>query len=102
MQTVNSDATMNTVTNADHLAVQLPLQVMGLSTVYAATLELIERRFPTVLPDHLWAEVAGGVVLSLAPVAWRLVALAALTGAAMKTWYGEVLWLRAFLSFSGS
>lgn len=69
MQTVNSDATMNTVTNADHLAVQLPLQVMGLSTVYAAALELIERRFPTVLPDHLWAEVAGGVVLSLAPVA---------------------------------
>lgn len=69
MQAVNHDATLNMVTEADHLAVQLPLQVMGLSTAYAATLELLQRRYPTVLPDHLWAEVAGGVVLSLAPVA---------------------------------
>ncbi|WP_322489764.1 hypothetical protein [Chloroflexus sp.] len=69
MQAVNHDATFNMVTEADHLAVQLPLQVMGLSTAYAATLELLQRRYPTVLPDHLWAEVAGGVVLSLAPVA---------------------------------
>ncbi|WP_298400755.1 hypothetical protein [uncultured Chloroflexus sp.] len=69
MQAVNHNPTLNTVTEADHLAVQLPLQVMGLSTIYAATLEFLQRRYPTVLPDHLWAEVAGGVVLSLAPVA---------------------------------
>ncbi|MBO9312368.1 MAG: hypothetical protein J7456_02140 [Chloroflexus sp.] len=69
MRAVNDNATINTVTEADHLTVQLPLQVIGLSSVYAATLSLLQRRFPTVLPDHLWAEVAGGVVLSLAPVA---------------------------------
>ncbi|WP_298817273.1 hypothetical protein [Chloroflexus sp.] len=69
MQATTHDAQYNAVTEADHLAVQLPLQVMGLSTVYAAALELLQRRYPTVLPDHLWAEVAGGVILSLAPVA---------------------------------
>ncbi len=69
MQAMNLDATINAVTEADQAAIQLPLQVMGLATVYAAALELLQRRFPTLLPDHLWAEVAGGVILSLAPVA---------------------------------
>jgi hypothetical protein len=69
MQAVNYTTTIDTVTDTDHLAVQLPLQVIGLSTMYAAALQFIQRRYPTLAPDHLWAEVAGGVVLSLAPVA---------------------------------
>ncbi|MEF3274123.1 MAG: hypothetical protein K6356_06925 [Chloroflexus sp.] len=69
MQATTHEVSLNAVTKADQVAVQLPLQVMGLSTIYAAALELLQRRFPTILPDHLWAEVAGGVILSLAPVA---------------------------------
>lgn len=52
----------------DHLALSVPLKVLGISTAYAATLSLLERRFP-IKPDHIWAEVAGGVLISLVPVA---------------------------------
>ncbi|MEI7772049.1 MAG: hypothetical protein WCI67_18795 [Chloroflexales bacterium] len=50
------------------IAVQVPLRVIGLSTAYAAVLSSLERRFP-IKPDHIWAEVAGGVVISLLPIA---------------------------------
>lgn len=52
----------------DGLSVEAPLIVMGLATVYAAGLSALERRFP-IKPDHIWAEVAGGVLISLVPVA---------------------------------
>lgn len=54
----------------DGLTVEVPLTVMGLATVYAATLSFLERRYP-LKPDHIWAEVAGGVLISLVPVALR-------------------------------
>jgi hypothetical protein len=41
---------------------------LGLATVYAAGLSALERRYP-IKPDHIWAEVAGGVLISLVPVA---------------------------------
>jgi hypothetical protein len=50
------------------IAVQVPLRVMGIATVYAATLSSLERRYP-IKPDHIWAEVAGGVAISLLPIA---------------------------------
>lgn len=53
---------------ADDLTVGVPLTVMGIATAYAATLSYLERRFP-IKPDHIWAEVAGGVLISLVPVA---------------------------------
>jgi hypothetical protein len=46
----------------------LPLMTMGLSTAYAAALSYLERRLP-IKPDHTWAEVAGGVLITLVPVA---------------------------------
>jgi hypothetical protein len=52
----------------DGLSVGVPLTVLGLATVYAAGLSALERRFP-IKPDHTWAEVAGGVLISLVPVA---------------------------------
>lgn len=54
----------------DGLTVEVPLTVLGLATVYAATLSFLERRYP-LKPDHIWAEVAGGVLISLVPVALR-------------------------------
>lgn len=54
--------------NEDRLSLSVPLKVLGLSTAYAATLSYLERRFP-IKPDHTWAEVAGGVLISLVPVA---------------------------------
>lgn len=54
--------------DSDILSITVPLQVMGLSAVYAAALGWIERRYP-IKPDHTWAEVAGGVVISLLPIA---------------------------------
>lgn len=52
----------------DRLTVGVPLTVLGLATVYAAGLSALERRYP-IKPDHIWAEVAGGVLISLVPVA---------------------------------
>jgi hypothetical protein len=52
----------------DRLAISVPLKVLGLSTAYAAALSYLERRYP-IKPDHIWAEVAGGVLISLVPVA---------------------------------
>jgi hypothetical protein len=52
----------------DGLTMSVPLQVLGLATAYAATLNYLERHFP-IKPDHTWAEVAGGVLISLVPVA---------------------------------
>jgi hypothetical protein len=48
--------------------VEVTLKVLGVSTVYAAALSYLERRFP-IKPDHIWAEVAGGVLIALVPVA---------------------------------
>ncbi|RRR71670.1 MAG: hypothetical protein EI684_11235 [Candidatus Viridilinea halotolerans] len=47
---------------------EVTLKVLGISTAYAATLSYLERHFP-IKPDHIWAEVAGGVLISLVPVA---------------------------------
>ncbi|MEI7644595.1 MAG: hypothetical protein WCJ55_09985 [Chloroflexales bacterium] len=52
----------------ESIAVHIPLRVMGLSAAYAALLSGLERRYP-IKPDHTWAEVAGGVVISLMPIA---------------------------------
>jgi hypothetical protein len=52
----------------DRLAVSIPAGVLGLSTLYAAALSYLERRYP-IKPDHIWAEVAGGVLISLVPAA---------------------------------
>lgn len=51
-------------------ALEAPLEVIGLSTAYAAVLHVLERRYP-IKPDHIWAEVAGGVMISLLPVALK-------------------------------
>jgi hypothetical protein len=50
---------------------RVPVQVAGMSTAYAAALSWLERRYPGIKPDHVWAEVAGGVLLSLLPVAFE-------------------------------
>lgn len=50
------------------IAMRVPLRVIGLSTAYAAALSSLERRYP-IKPDHTWAEVAGGVIISLLPIA---------------------------------
>lgn len=63
-----SHNTSKAIPNEDRLAMNVPLQVLGISTMYAATLGYLERRFP-IKPDHIWAEVAGGVLISLVPVA---------------------------------
>lgn len=47
---------------------KVSFQVMGLASAYAATLASIERVWPSIKPDHIWAEVAGGVLISLIPV----------------------------------
>jgi hypothetical protein len=54
--------------DTSRLAVHVPLQVMGLSVGYAAALGVLERKFPLIKPDHIWAEVAGGVLITLLPV----------------------------------
>jgi hypothetical protein len=54
--------------NQEAIAVQVPLRVMGIATIYAAVLSSLERRYP-IKPDHIWAEVAGGVAISLLPIA---------------------------------
>ncbi len=51
-----------------HMAITVPLQVMSVSTGYAAALGWLERKFPSIKPDHIWAEVAGGVLVTLIPV----------------------------------
>jgi hypothetical protein len=57
-----------TPSSEDRLAVNIPVKILGISTIYAATLSYLERRYP-IKPDHIWAEVAGGVLISLVPVA---------------------------------
>lgn len=54
----------------DRLVIDVALHVLGYSSLYATALSVIERRFP-IKPDHIWAEVAGGVLISLVPVALR-------------------------------
>lgn len=46
------------------------ISALSLSTLYASVLSQLERRYP-IKPDHIWAEVAGGVVVSLLPLAWE-------------------------------
>ncbi|MCS6882955.1 MAG: hypothetical protein RMK84_18380 [Oscillochloridaceae bacterium] len=62
----------NGLTQAGHssndLMLGMPLVTLGLSTAYAAALSYLERRLP-IKPDHTWAEVAGGVLITLVPVA---------------------------------
>lgn len=55
-------------TGPEGLTVEVTLKVLGIATVYAGTLSYLERRFP-IKPDHIWAEVAGGVMIALVPVA---------------------------------
>jgi hypothetical protein len=52
----------------DGLTIKTPLRVMSMATAYAAALSYLERRYP-IKPDHIWAEVAGGVMISLVPLA---------------------------------
>jgi hypothetical protein len=54
--------------DADALLIKAPLASMGLSLAYSAALAWLERRYP-IKPDHTWAEVTGGVLLTLVPVA---------------------------------
>ncbi len=58
----------NIHTNGENVLLRVPLQVLGLSMIYATLLSRLERHFP-IKPDHTWAEVTGGVVVSLAPLA---------------------------------
>jgi hypothetical protein len=67
-RTMHASRPGSAVSGDDRLALSVPLKVLGLSTAYAATLGYLERRFP-IKPDHIWAEVAGGVLISLIPVA---------------------------------
>lgn len=53
----------------EELLVNVPLTVLGLSTIYSSVLGWLERRYP-IKPDHTWAEVAGGVLITLVPVAY--------------------------------
>lgn len=53
--------------NHTYSAGKTALTIFGLGTAYAAALAHLERRYP-IKPDHTWAEVAGGVIITLAPV----------------------------------
>ena len=55
-------------TSEDRLAISIPTRVLGISALYAAALSYLERRYP-IKPDHIWAEVAGGVLITLVPTA---------------------------------
>jgi hypothetical protein len=55
--------------NETKMLLKVPMQVMGLSIAYSVCLGWLERKFPNIKPDHIWAEVAGGVLISLVPVA---------------------------------
>jgi hypothetical protein len=66
---MNAEIVYNEATEGlDELLIRVPLQVAGLSTIYSIILGQLERRYP-IKPDHTWAEVAGGVLISLVPVA---------------------------------
>lgn len=56
------------VVGQDPMLLQVPMTVLGLSTFYSVALSWLERHYP-IKPDHTWAEVAGGVMLTLIPVA---------------------------------
>ncbi len=53
------------------LLTAVPVQVAGLSIAYAGALGWLERKFPDIKPDYIWAEVVGGVLVSLVPVAMQ-------------------------------
>lgn len=53
---------------SETLLVHVPLGVLGASTIYSAILGWLERKYP-IKPDHTLAEVVGGVLLTLVPVA---------------------------------
>ncbi len=61
------DALRSGQTSSD-LTLGMPLVTLGLSTAYAVALSYLERHLP-IKPDHTWAEVAGGVLITLVPVA---------------------------------
>lgn len=56
------------VEQRDQMLVRVPITVLGLSMAYSGVLGWLERRYP-IKPDHTWAEVAGGVLITLVPVA---------------------------------
>lgn len=61
---------VSTVTQMEEqMQLTIPAQVFAASSGYAALLALLERKYPTIKPDHTWAEVAGGVMIALVPVA---------------------------------
>jgi hypothetical protein len=66
--TIAMDPRPATAIAEDVLLVRTPLAAVGIGAAYAAVLSLLERRYP-IKPDHTWAEVAGGVLLTLMPVA---------------------------------
>lgn len=63
-----SRSAASSLSSNDRITFGIPLQVLGLSTAYAAILSVLERKLP-IKPDHIWAEVAGGVLISLLPIA---------------------------------
>jgi hypothetical protein len=56
-------------TSETNMLLKVPMQVMGMSIAYSVCLGWLERKYPNIKPDHIWAEVAGGVLISLVPVA---------------------------------
>jgi hypothetical protein len=56
------------LTEQEQMLLNVPMTVFGVSTLYSVALGWLERRYP-IKPDHTWAEVAGGVMITLLPAA---------------------------------
>ncbi|NJP05964.1 MAG: hypothetical protein HC837_10250 [Chloroflexaceae bacterium] len=73
------------------------IQVTSISATYALVLAWLERRWPRMKPDHIWAEVVGGVMISLMPVALeaRQTARSVQQSHAPLNWqsYEQAVWL---------
>jgi hypothetical protein len=67
---MNSQTTPTNTQQTEEMLVQVPLTVLGVSALYSVALGWLERKFP-IKPDHTWAEVAGGVLITLVPVALK-------------------------------
>jgi hypothetical protein len=79
--------------NQEFMVLRVPLQVLGLSMLYASALNRLERLFP-IKPDHTWAEVTGGVIVSLLPIALEARRQSTLDWRTYET----TLWLSFFAS----
>lgn len=77
----------------DALLNRVVIGTLSLSTAYAMLLSRLERRYP-IKPDHIWAEVAGGVVVSLLPLALEA------RRSPELSWqkYEQTLWMSFFAS----